>query len=65
MIPSELVAACKLYAAACNASAHKLTDPDRRKILLERAQACRTLADQIEKKTVSSAPLARADEVIE
>jgi hypothetical protein len=65
MVPSELVAACKLYAAACNASAHKLTDPDRRKILLERAQACLTLADQIEKKTVSSALLARVDEVVE
>jgi hypothetical protein len=43
----------------------KLTDPDRRKILLERAQACLTLADQIEKKTVSSALLARVDEVVE
>jgi hypothetical protein len=49
MDPSELVAACKLYAAACSAPAHKLTDPDRKKILLERAKACLTLADQVEK----------------
>ena len=49
MAPSELVAACKLYAAACSAAAHKLTDPDRKKILLDRAEACLTLADQIEK----------------
>jgi|HubBroStandDraft_2_1064218.scaffolds.fasta_scaffold661987_2 hypothetical protein len=49
MAPSELVAACKLYAAACSAAAHELTDPDRKKILLDRAEACLTLADQIEK----------------
>ena len=49
MDPSELVAACKLYAAACSATADKLTDPNRKKILVERAQACLTLADQIEK----------------
>jgi hypothetical protein len=51
MDPSELVAACKLYAAACSATAHKLTDLDRKKILLERAQACLALADQIDKKS--------------
>ena len=49
MAPSELVAACRLYAAACSAAAHELTDPDRKKILLDRAEACLTLADQIEK----------------
>ena len=49
MAPGELVAACKLYAAACSAAAHELTDPDRKKILLDRAEACLTLADQIEK----------------
>ena len=56
MDPSELVAACKLYAAACSATAHKLTDPDRKKILLERAQACLTLADQIEKNPATGKP---------
>jgi DNA-binding CsgD family transcriptional regulator len=55
MAPSELVAACKLYAAACSAAAHKLTDPDRKKILLDRAEACLTLADQIEKNRASAA----------
>jgi len=53
MAPSELVAACRLYAAACSAAAHELTDPDRKKILLDRIEACLTLADQIEKNRAS------------
>ena len=57
MAPSEIVAACKLYAAACRATADKLTDPDRKKDLLDRAQACLTLADQIEKNHGTGKPL--------